>query len=167
MDYDGVAAEVIYHGSQNGEPLPFSGTGKFGIGTFDAEDDSESKRLTELGCDIYDRWLADFCAADPKRLLGMVHLPAWDIDKSVETVKQAAKAGHHRRQLPGLRPPRRQGLQRPGLGPVLEGLRRQRHDAAHARQRRADLRGHHRSGRGRDHDHRRRQLERLGARSTS
>ena len=36
MDNDGVAAEIIYHGSQNGEPLPFSGTGKFGIGTFDA-----------------------------------------------------------------------------------------------------------------------------------
>ena len=35
MDSDGVAAEVIYHGSQNGEPLPWGGSAKFGIGTFD------------------------------------------------------------------------------------------------------------------------------------
>ena len=92
MDSDGVAAEVIYHGSQNGEPLPWGGSAKFGIGTFDAFD-SSLLELTELGCDIYDRWLADFRSADPKRLLGLFHIPAWDIGKSAEVVKRAAAAG--------------------------------------------------------------------------
>jgi predicted TIM-barrel fold metal-dependent hydrolase len=92
MDSDGVAAEVIYHGSQNGEPLPWGGSATFGIGTFDTSGTSQVE-LTELGCDIYDRWLADFCSADPKRLLGLVHIPGWDIAKSVETVKRAAAAG--------------------------------------------------------------------------
>ena len=92
MDSDGVAAEVIYHGSQNGEPLPWGGSAKFGIGTFDAFD-SSLLELSELGCDIYDRWLADFCSADPKRLLGLFHIPAWDIGKSVEVAKRAAAAG--------------------------------------------------------------------------
>ena len=48
MDSDGVAAEVIYHGSQNGEPLPWGGSAKFGIGTFDAFD-SSLLELSELG----------------------------------------------------------------------------------------------------------------------
>lgn len=92
MDSDGVAAEVIYHGSQNGEPLPWGGSAKFGIGTFDAFDNSLLE-LSELGCDIYDRWLADFCSAAPKRLLGLFHIPAWDIGKSAEVVRRAAAAG--------------------------------------------------------------------------
>ena len=92
MDSDGVAAEVIYHGSQNGEPLPWGGSAKFGIGTFDAFD-SSLLELSELGCDIYDRWLADFCSADPKRLLGLFHIPAWDIGKSADVARRAAAAG--------------------------------------------------------------------------
>ncbi len=92
MDSDGVAAEIIYHGSQNGQLLPWGGSNKFGIGTFDVSDDSQLS-YAELGCNIYDEWLADFCSADPKRLLGMVHIPGWDIDKSIEVVKRAAAAG--------------------------------------------------------------------------
>jgi predicted TIM-barrel fold metal-dependent hydrolase len=92
MDSDGVAAEVIYHGSQNGQPLPWGGSSLFGIGTFDAFD-SSALDLAALGCDIYNRWLADFCSADPRRLLGMVHIPAWDIDESVRVVRWAATAG--------------------------------------------------------------------------
>jgi len=92
MDSDGVAAEVIYHGSQNGEPLPWGGSSLFGIGTFDAFD-SSMLSFAELGCSIYNRWLADFCSADQKRLLGLAHLPAWDIGKSAEVVRWAGSAG--------------------------------------------------------------------------
>jgi hypothetical protein len=95
MDVDGVAAEVMYHFSQNGEVLPWVG---HGLDSFDA-------RLFEyakVSYQIYNRWLADFCSTDPKRLLGLAYIPAWDIEASAQTVRSAAKAGLAGINLPGM-----------------------------------------------------------------
>ena len=43
--------------------------------------------------DAYNRWLADFCAYDAKRLVGVAYLPMQDIDQSIEMLKDAAKRG--------------------------------------------------------------------------
>jgi predicted TIM-barrel fold metal-dependent hydrolase len=42
---------------------------------------------------MYNRWLADFCSADPDRLLGVAEIPFWDIDASIREVQWAAEAG--------------------------------------------------------------------------
>jgi len=61
MDYDGVVAELIWHFSQNGEPMPWLG---HGLGTVTPE----QFQLAKVGYQLYNRWLADFCTSDPKRL---------------------------------------------------------------------------------------------------
>jgi predicted TIM-barrel fold metal-dependent hydrolase len=43
--------------------------------------------------EIYNRWLADFCATDPSRLLGLAYIPSWDIDASIRTIHWAAEHG--------------------------------------------------------------------------
>src|SRR4029450_7964876 len=58
MDYDGVAAGVIFHGSQNGQPFPFrlhllAGAGKGNLPTEDPE-------IARVGNEVANRWLGDF-----------------------------------------------------------------------------------------------------------
>jgi predicted TIM-barrel fold metal-dependent hydrolase len=43
--------------------------------------------------EAYNRWLADFCKYDPKRLVGVAYLPMQDIDQSIAMLKDAAKRG--------------------------------------------------------------------------
>jgi predicted TIM-barrel fold metal-dependent hydrolase len=43
--------------------------------------------------EAYNHWLADFCAYDPKHLVGVAYLPMQDIDQSVALLKDAAKRG--------------------------------------------------------------------------
>src|SRR5579859_4709892 len=68
MDQDGVAAELMWHFSQNGEPMPFTGHGLMTV-------PPDQFELATVGFNLYNRWLADFCSADPERLLGLVYLP--------------------------------------------------------------------------------------------
>lgn len=86
MDYDGVAAEIIWHFSQNGEDLPWVG---IGLGTVAAD----QHELGGVAYHMYNEWLADFCAADPERLLGLVYLPTWDIDATVKELQWARERG--------------------------------------------------------------------------
>ena len=86
MDADGVAAEVIWHFSQNGENMPWVGQG---LGTV-------MKRQFEIGkvgYHIYNAWLADFCRAAPDRLLGLMYLPMWDIDAAIAELQWCREAG--------------------------------------------------------------------------
>src|SRR5258708_3486698 len=54
MDRDGVAAEVIFHGSMNGEPLPFA-DGLFFAGSFlgDGYPDEARQKLIAVGVHMY------------------------------------------------------------------------------------------------------------------
>src|SRR5262249_39300270 len=62
MDDSGIAAEVVFAGGQNGEVLPFVGTG-WGAGTVDV-----SPELRAVGEQIWNRWLCDFVSPAPGRL---------------------------------------------------------------------------------------------------
>jgi len=99
MDADGVAADVIYHASQNGELVPFVEGGSLWFNP--AGRDLER---AGVGFSIYNHWLADACATAPERHLGVVHIPAWDIDASIREIKWAREAGLRAINLPTVRP---------------------------------------------------------------
>jgi len=69
MDADGIRAEVIYGGG----PLP-----------------SQNDALRIASYAAYNDWLADFCAVDPKRLLGVAYLPCDHPELAVAEVKRSA-----------------------------------------------------------------------------
>jgi len=100
MNDDGVVAELIWHFSQNGEPMPWSG---HGLGTVTPE----QFQLAKVGYQLYNRWLADFCASDPKRLLGVAYLPMWEIEAAIAELEWAASVGLRVVNFP---PPGRPGV---------------------------------------------------------
>jgi predicted TIM-barrel fold metal-dependent hydrolase len=89
MDAEGVAVEVLYHFSQNGEPMPFlvNPGGGLGAPSIDAMAD------VAVGYRMYNRWLADFVSVAPERFIGLAYLPMWDIDAAVRELEWAASAG--------------------------------------------------------------------------
>ncbi len=89
MDREGIAAEVIYHFSMNGQPLPFVTNPAGGLAAVAAD----GLELGAVGYRIYNEWLADFVSTDPARLLGLAYIPSWDIPASVREVEWAASAG--------------------------------------------------------------------------
>ena len=116
MDTDGVTAELMWHFSQNGEPLPFAG---HGLGTVSPE----QFELASVGYKIYNRWLADFCSADPERLLGLIYLPMWDIEAAIAELRWARSAGLRVLEFPAAGPSRRSRVQRSQVGPLLVNVR--------------------------------------------
>jgi predicted TIM-barrel fold metal-dependent hydrolase len=88
MDSDGVATEVLYHFSQNGEPFPFVASPAGGL-----SNDADDFELAGVGYHLYNEWLADFVAADDERLLGLAYLPMWDIDAAIREVEWARSVG--------------------------------------------------------------------------
>jgi predicted TIM-barrel fold metal-dependent hydrolase len=95
LDFEGIAAEVVFHGSQNNQPIPFQ-TSMLGV-----PDDPE---LAAAGIRIYNTWLADMCAQAPPRHVGLAHLPMWDVDAAVAEVHWAADAGLRGINFPAPRP---------------------------------------------------------------
>jgi predicted TIM-barrel fold metal-dependent hydrolase len=82
LDSDGVAAEVIFHDSQNGEPIPFNVETMLLRGTA-----AQDYTLLRAGQRMYNRWLAEACSIEPERHVGMMHLPMWDIDAAIEDLE--------------------------------------------------------------------------------
>lgn len=89
MDAEGVAADVIFAGGQNGELLPF--------------DTSKDATLHRLGYDIFNRWLRDYCSAAPERLIGVAQITMDDIPDAVRQVTVAAEAGFRTVNFPAPR----------------------------------------------------------------
>jgi predicted TIM-barrel fold metal-dependent hydrolase len=49
----------------------------------------------QLACvRAYNDWMTDWCAADPRRLLGVTATPFWDVEATVAEVERCAVAGH-------------------------------------------------------------------------
>ncbi|HVC13992.1 MAG TPA: amidohydrolase family protein [Acidimicrobiales bacterium] len=88
MDWEGVAAEVIFHGSQNTEVYPFGGRREWS-----EPDTKKDLELVAVGHRMYNRWLADFCSVAPERLIGLAYVPMWDVDLAVEELAWAAGRG--------------------------------------------------------------------------
>lgn len=88
MDWEGVAAEVMFHGSQNSESLPF-------VGLRDAAKaySSQDLELVGVGYQMYNRWMAEFVSAAPQRLIGLAYMPMWDTARAVQELQRAADAG--------------------------------------------------------------------------
>ncbi|HET6950699.1 MAG TPA: amidohydrolase family protein [Acidimicrobiales bacterium] len=95
QDYDGVAAAVIFHGSQNFEPMPF--------GPLFPGAPVEDRGLAAAGMQVYDRWLADFVSAAPHRHIGVAYLPMWDVEAAIEQVAWAHDHGLAGVNFPALR----------------------------------------------------------------
>ncbi len=92
---EGIAAEVIFHGSQNDQPVPWQ-TSMLG-----APDDPA---LAAAGISLYNRWLADLCSAAPDRHAGLAHLPMWDVAEAVAELHRAAQLGLRGVNFPAPRP---------------------------------------------------------------
>jgi predicted TIM-barrel fold metal-dependent hydrolase len=88
LDSDGVAAEVVFHDSQNGEPIPFNAETMLLRGTVDQDYD-----LLRAGQRIYNQWLAEACSIEPERHIGLMHLPMWDLDAAIEELEWARAVG--------------------------------------------------------------------------
>jgi predicted TIM-barrel fold metal-dependent hydrolase len=91
MDRDGVAAEVIFHGSQNRELIPFQDSRRLFARPQDLT--AADRELEALGRHIYNEWLAEFCASDPARHIGLCQVPMWDIEASIKEVEWAHDHG--------------------------------------------------------------------------
>jgi predicted TIM-barrel fold metal-dependent hydrolase len=103
MDEDGVAAEVIYHGGQNGMLIPFSDF------TLVSEADAlaapkEELALRAVGYRIYNRWLADWISVEPERHVGVAHVPIWNVDAATAETEWARTVGLTSINLPAPRP---------------------------------------------------------------
>jgi predicted TIM-barrel fold metal-dependent hydrolase len=88
LDEDGVSAEVLH----------IQGSVPFGVYPAVAARDKPmdfepTPEQLAAGCRAYNRWLADQCARDPRRYLGVARLPIPDIDAAVAEVAFAAGAG--------------------------------------------------------------------------
>jgi len=86
---DGVAAEVMFHDSQNGEPIPFQ-TDTLLMRSANIPQDYAQLRA---GQRIYNQWLADVCSIEPERHIGLMHLPMWDIDAAIEELTWGRSVG--------------------------------------------------------------------------
>ena len=95
MDRDGVAAEVIFHNSFNGQPMPFNDLGW---------PELDNPELAGVGFQIYNRWLADFCSTAPERLIGLAHIPLWDLAAAITEAQWAADHGLRAVNFPSARP---------------------------------------------------------------
>lgn len=93
-DYDGIAAGVIFHGSQNMQPVPFMPT------VWGAPVNTE---LATVGQRIYNRWLADFVSQSPHRHIGLAQLPMWDVDLAVAELVFAHDSGLRGVNFPAVR----------------------------------------------------------------
>ena len=99
MDADGIVADVIYHSSQNGQPIPFIHGGSLWFNPTGGD-----LERAALGTHIYNEWLADACATAPERHVGVAHLPIWDIEATIDEVRWARSRGLRAINLPTVRP---------------------------------------------------------------
>jgi predicted TIM-barrel fold metal-dependent hydrolase len=88
MDMDGVAGEVIFHGLQNGEPMPFAADQLF-VGRSKAE----SAELDAVGCHLYNQWLVDFISMAPERHAALAYVSLFDIAGAVKELEWAREHG--------------------------------------------------------------------------
>jgi predicted TIM-barrel fold metal-dependent hydrolase len=87
MDLDGVEAQILFP----------SVPGMAGQVFAEADDKDLAYRCLQT----YNDWLADsWCAVDPRRLVGQVIVPFWDMDLAVKELRRGIALGHKALSLP-------------------------------------------------------------------
>ena len=81
LDEDGIAGEVI-----------FPQMAPFGAGLMQYRY-KVTPEESFVGCQAYNRWLADFCRANPERHAGVALIDVEDIDRSVKEIRAAREMG--------------------------------------------------------------------------
>ena len=85
---DGIAAEVIFPDGITEMNTPPFGAG-LGLSTRDVVPE-----LQWAGAMAHNRWLAEFCANDPARHIGVASIPLlWDVDQAIEAVRWCVDNG--------------------------------------------------------------------------
>ena len=74
MDRDGIDADVLVH---PGYPILLP-------------EDRDTKRGMMMA---FNDWLAEFCAHDPERLIGIGEIPVWDIPRALEEARRVKELG--------------------------------------------------------------------------
>jgi len=92
MDFDGIASEVVFHGSQNDEPVPLPHWGSE-QSVLVQEFAAGQSGVGGSGASYLQRVLADQCSVDPVRHVGLAQIPIWDVEASVAELQWAAQAG--------------------------------------------------------------------------
>jgi predicted TIM-barrel fold metal-dependent hydrolase len=89
LDQDGVAAEILFPDDQSGNtPGWLAGVAP------QAFDRTYAPHLRLAGARAYNRWLAEFCASDPARLVGTILLGSLDdVGAAVAEVRRAHRSG--------------------------------------------------------------------------
>ena len=82
MDAEGIAAEVVFPDGQFANDFPFGGF--FGH-------DRPERRVA--GAKAHNRWLAEFCSAEPERFCGLALIMPFNVDDAVEEVCRAYSEG--------------------------------------------------------------------------
>jgi predicted TIM-barrel fold metal-dependent hydrolase len=72
MDEDGIDTAILFGGGP--------------LGTSNME-------LYKASFGAYNRWLADFCAASPQRLVGVGYVPMQDVDEAIRVLRDFAASG--------------------------------------------------------------------------
>ncbi len=89
LDRDGIAVEVIFP-----DGVTETNTPPFGAGIGLPTGPQIVPDLQWAGAQAHNRWLAEFCAKDPIRHIGLAVVPVvWDIPKAVEEARWAAANG--------------------------------------------------------------------------
>jgi predicted TIM-barrel fold metal-dependent hydrolase len=97
MDADGIAAQVIFAGGQNGTDLPWSGLA-WNAGPSDSPAD-----MRAAAYHMWNQWLAEFISVAPERFAGVMQIPIWDLDAARREVEWCANAGLRVVNLPAPR----------------------------------------------------------------
>jgi predicted TIM-barrel fold metal-dependent hydrolase len=96
MDAEGVAADVLYGGGQNGNQMPFSVSldGLGGLKPSDARLSDFDPDLEREALEIWNRWQADFISSEPARHVGLMQLPlTFDLEATIPAMTRAREAG--------------------------------------------------------------------------
>lgn len=89
LDTDGIAGEVIFPDGITEMNMP-----PFGAGLSLPTDDRIVPELQWEGARAHNRWLAEFCAMEPARRIGVAITPiCWDIEEAVNEIRWAREHG--------------------------------------------------------------------------
>jgi predicted TIM-barrel fold metal-dependent hydrolase len=89
LDGDGIAGEVIFPDGITEMNMP-----PFGAGLSLPTDDRIVPELQWEGARAHNRWLAEFCAMEPERRVGVAITPiCWDIDEALKEIRWAREHG--------------------------------------------------------------------------